>query len=230
MNYKKYHRDSDYNKMESTFRNIFKKRFELIEKQLSFKKGGTVLEIGCSNGVFLDLFKERGFETWGIEPSKTADRAKKKGHKVLKTTFEKAKLQSDYFDVVVLNHTLEHLKNPEEILKKVGKVLKKDGIVYIDVPNVGSLLSIIMGKRWPYLLPEEHLWQFNKDSITKLVKKSGFRVIYWESRSGIFEYKNPLLELHRKKFVIDILASPYSLLATVLNKGDSMSIIGRKKE
>lgn len=229
INYKKYHRDDDYNKMESTFQNIFKKRYKIIQKYIHKSKTGRVLEIGCSNGVFLDIFKNHGFETWGVEPSKTAIVAKRKGHTISRTLFQKTKLPKDYFDIVVLNHTLEHLKNPKQILKKVYRVLKRGGIVYIDVPNVGSLLSKMMGKRWPYLLPDEHIWQFDKESLSKLVRSSGFKILEWKSRSGIFEYANPLLELRRKKFILDILSIPYTFLATLINMGDSMSIIGRKQ-
>ena len=221
-----YHRDKDYIENESTFRNIFKKRFALIK---SHSRGGMliVLDIGCSNGVFLDLFA--GSETWGVEPSGSGDAAKKKGHKILKTIFEKAKLPSNYFDLVIMNHTLEHMDDPQSVLKKIGILLKEDGVLFLDVPNFGSLSSKILGKRWPYLLPLEHKHQFTKESLAKLLEDNEFKVLHWESRSGIFEYANPLKELGRKRFLLDLFAIPYSLSATLLGMGDSMSFIGKKK-
>jgi len=221
-----YHRDEDYLKNESMFRNIFKKRFNLIKKYHLAGGIKTVLDIGCSNGVFLDLFA--GSETWGVEPSGSGDMAKKKGHKILKNTFEEAKLPKDYFNLIVLNHTLEHMDNPKEVLNKINVLLKEGGIVFVDVPNFGSLSSRLLGKRWPYLLPEEHKSQFTKKTLTKLLKDSGFKVLYWESRSGIFEYANPLKELGRKRFLIDILTSPYCLVASALQMGDSMSFVAKK--
>ncbi len=225
IDYKKYHRDSDYWKFGLMFRNIFMKRFNLISR---FTKKGRVLEIGSSTGVFLQIFKERGWEVLGIEPSGSANIAGKKGIKVVNSIFENAKLPKEYFDLVILNHTLEHMDNPLAVLKKANSVLKKEGILFVDVPNFGSLLSKIMGKKWPYLLPEEHKWQFTKESLSKLFKVSGFEILHWESRSGIFEYANPFLELSRKRFLLEILTFPYSLLATLLNMGDSMSMIGKK--
>lgn len=221
-----YHRDRDYIKNKSTFRNIFQKRFELIKKYHLAGGTKTVLDIGCSNGVFLDLFA--GSETWGVEPSGSGNVAKKKGHKIIKDYFEKAKLSKDYFNLVVLNHTLEHMDNPKQVLKKIDTVLKDEGIVFIDVPNHGSLSSKLLGKRWPYLLPLEHKSQFTKESLTKLLEDTGFKVLHWESRSGIFEYANPLKELGRKRFLIDILTSPYCLVASALQMGDSMSFVARK--
>ncbi len=225
IDYCKYHRDSDYEKYESMFKNIFMKRFNLLRPYI---KTGKVLDIGASTGTFLDLFKVKGWETWGIEPSISSEIAKSKGHKIIDKYFEKAQLSNNYFDLVIMNHTLEHLENPKLVLHKVYKILKKDGVLLVDVPNVGSLLSKLLGKRWPYRLPIEHKWQFTKDSLVKVFNKAGFKVLHWESRSGIFEYANPLLELKRRRFILDLIAMPYSLIATFLNMGDSMSLIGKK--
>ena len=225
-----YHRDKDYLVSEKQFKNIFKKRFDLIS--LSHPLGGPVLEIGCANGVFLDLFTLG--ETWGVEPSASGNTAKRKGHRIIKGLFEKAILPENYFDLVIINHTLEHMDSPDDVLIKVNSVLKKNGLVFVDVPNFGSLSSKFLGKQWPYLLPDEHKHQFTKESLTKLLEDSRFKVVRWESRSGLFEYANPLLELWqglsglKKRFFTDLFAIPYDLFATLLNMGDSMSFVARK--
>ena len=220
-----YHRDEDYLKNESMFSNIFQKRVNLIK---SHSRSGisTVLDVGCSNGVFLDLFN--GNETWGVEPSDSREAAKMKGHKILKTTFEKAELPKNYFDLVIMNHVLEHLDNPAVVLAKACKLLKPNAILFVDVPNIGGLGSKILGKHWPYLLPKEHKHQFTKESLTKLLEENGFKVLHWESRSGIFEFANPIRELGRKRFLLDLFAIPYSLTATLFMMGDSMSFVAKK--
>ena len=223
-----YHRDKDYLANESLFRNIFIKRFNIIRSHFAEASRGRVLDIGCSNGVFLDLFKEKNWETWGVEPSENGSIAKEKGHKVIKSFFETAELPKNYFDLVVANHTLEHVDDPILFLKKVNHVLKTYGIVFIDVPNAGGLGSKVLKSRWPYLLPQEHKSQFTKNSLSKIFKQSGFEVIHFESRSGIFEYANPFLELHRKRFILDLITIPYSLIATLFSMGDSMSLVGKK--
>lgn len=229
-----YHRDKDYISFEGMFRNIFQKRVEVVWPYLKRNSRGKVLDIGCSNGVFLDLFKEKDWETWGIEPSKNALVAQQKGHNIQKDFFEKTDLPKKYFDLVILNHTLEHMKDPEDILKKVNLVLGKGGLVFVDVPNFGSLSSKLLGKRWPYLLPKEHKHQFTRKSLTSLLERSGFKVIHCESRSGIFEYANPALELwqslagFKKRFFTDLFTIPYVLFATLLNMGDSMSFVAIK--
>jgi 2-polyprenyl-3-methyl-5-hydroxy-6-metoxy-1,4-benzoquinol methylase len=223
-----YHGDEDYKKYEGLFENIFQKRVDLILPHFAKAPRGRLLEIGSATGVMLKLFAKRGWDALGIEPSGSSQEAKKKGLKVLNVKFEEAKLPKDYFNLIILNHTLEHMDNPKLILKKINTLLKDRGIVFIDVPNFGSLSSKLLGKKWPYLLPLEHKSQFTKESLTKLLKDNGFKVLYWESRSGIFEYANPLKELGRKRFLLDLFAIPYSLSATILGMGDSMSFVARK--
>ncbi len=233
MDYKKYHRDKTYSENESHFKNIFMTRFNIAKR---YKKNGKVLDIGASTGVMLDIFKENGFETWGVEPSTSSQRAEAKGHKILKVYFEKAKLPENYFDLVIMNHTLEHLDDPVLILKKIHRILNKNGIVLIDVPNAGGLGSKILKDKWPYRLPLEHKQQFTKESLSKVFKDSGFKVIYFKSRSGVFELSNPLMEIWeslttlKKRFFTTIFNIPYDVLVTSLNMGDSMTMVGRKSK
>lgn len=231
IDYTNYHRDKEYQENENLFRNIFKKRYNLISKYTKSPK--TVLDIGCSNGIFLDLYKN--LETWGVEPSEVGYRIKDVRHRIIHEFFEKAKLPQNYFDLIIMNHTLEHVKDAEIVLTKIYRLLKKDGILFIDVPNAGGLGAKIMGDRWPYKLPKEHSYQFTRALLSKMIEDSGFKVLHWESRSGLFEFANPALDLRqsfigfKKRFIINLLTFPYSLVTTLLNMGDSMSFISIKK-
>jgi len=230
INYSKYHRDKEYTENEKLFKNIFKKRLKIINRFIKSPK--TVLDIGCSNGVFLDLFEKS--ETWGIEPSEIGIRNERRGHRVINEYFEKARLPEKYFDLIIMNHTLEHVMDAEIVLAKIYRILKKDGILFIDVPNAGGLGSKLLKDKWPFKLPDEHTYQFTKESLSKMIEDGGYRILHWESRSGLFEFDNPLLELwqalttFKKRFFTNILLFPYSLLTTLLNMGDSMSIIAKK--
>ncbi len=234
ISYKKYHRDTDYIKNEDLFRNIFLKRFDLIRPHFAKTSRCKVLDIGCSNGVFLDIYKEHGWQTFGVEPSASGLVAEKKGHKITKAYFEKSHFSENYFDLVIMNHTLEHVKDADLVLKKIYQILKKDGILYIDVPNAGGFGAKIMGDKWPLKLPNEHNYQFTKNSISAKIQNANFKVLHWESRSGLFEFASPMLELWqslhglKKRLISDLIELPYSILATILNMGDSMSIIARK--
>lgn len=229
--YKHYHRDTDYKKFEKHFRNIFTLRYNTI---LKYKSIGKVLEIGASTGVMLQIFKEHGWETLGIEPSDAYREAKKKGLKIINRLFEKADLKSNYFDVVILNHTLEHIDNPVKVLEKVFKILKKDGIVYVDVPNFDSLSAKLAGKNWKYLLPREHLYDFTPHTMMKILNKSGFKIVSVKTKSGIFDVANPFLllwhdfMLRKKNFIPDILMIPVNIITLLLDRGVSLSVIAKK--
>ena len=230
INYKNYHRDSEYQENEKMFRNIFLKRHNLISRFA--KNPERVLDIGCSNGVFLDLFKNS--ETWGVEPSSIGYRIKDVRHRIIHEYFEDAKIPENYFDLVIMNHTLEHVKDADLVLAKIYELLRKNRILFIDVPNAGGLGSKIMGDNWAYRLANEHNYQFTKVSLSKKLKDSGFKIIHWESRSGIFELANPLQDLwlslinFKMRFVTNIVLFPYSIVTTLLNMGDSMSFVVKK--
>lgn len=229
--YPTYHRDPDYLKFEKHFQNIFLKRYGIIKK---YSKKGRVLEIGSSTGTFLNIFRKEGWEVLGVEPSSSALFAKSRGINVLNSSFEKADLKSNYFDLVVLNHTLEHFENPRVILSKVNKVLKRGGLVFIDVPNFGSLSSKLMGRAWPYILPNEHFCHFSPKSLAFLIGKTGFKIRYLRTRSGIFDYEKPLEGLFEeitsrpKSFLLDFLTIPGAFVTTIINQGTTLSAIGEK--
>lgn len=230
--YSAYHRDPVYIREEEQFKNIFKKRVGIV---LRFKKTGKALEVGSSTGVFLSLLKEREWEVLGIEPSMAAaDTAQKKGIPTLNTTFKKAELKDSTFDLVVFNHVLEHMEDPIGILKKANRVLKKDGIILIDVPNFASLSARIFGSSWQYILPKEHRWHFTPKSLTALLGKSGFKVIHWETHSGIWGYGNPFKEIwqaltgKKKRFFVDILTAFPALAVTKLGLGTGLTVLAKK--
>ncbi len=237
--YEHYHRDEEYASLDNYFRNIFQKRYNIIVnckfKIENSSKAGRVLDIGASTGVMLDIFKSNGWETWGVEPSEAGKILRYKDIKILNTTFEKAKLPKNYFDVVIMNHTLEHVEDPIKVLKKIHQILKKGGIVYIDVPNFGSLSSHIAGRGWKFLHAYEHIHQFEPDTLKKCLQKAGFEIAWQGTWSGIFDVANPLLKFWqtltglKKQFFTDLIDIPGSIIATYLDRGTSLAMIGKKQ-
>ena len=95
---------------------------------------GKVLDIGCGTGDRLDVFRNMGFETYGVETSDSAHYAKEH----LKLNVKKGDLFSSYFpdkvfDVVTLYHVLEHTHDPMKVCKEVYRILKDDGFLVVQV-------------------------------------------------------------------------------------------------
>lgn len=230
--YHDYHRDPVYIKATDQFKNIFQKRLDIISK---IGGKGRVLEVGSSTGLFLSLMREKGWEVLGIEPSATSSAtARKRDIPVLNTTFEMANLSPRSFDVMIFNHVLEHMESPVEVLKKAKKLLRKDGIVFIDVPNFASLTARIRKTGWKYLLPKEHRWHFTPTSLFILLENEGFAPVYWEAHSGIWGYGSPYLELWqsfkgvKKRFISNILTALPTWFLTKFKAGTGLTVVAQK--
>lgn len=228
-----YYRDEDYIKNQGQFENIYLKRVDLVNKFV--RKQGKILEIGSSTGLMLKLFEKKGWDILGIEISKRAGEfARKQGIATLITSFEMVNLPKKSFEAIVLNHTLEHLKKYDGVLEKINDLLVSEGIILIDVPNFGGLSAKILGRHWPYLLPFEHRWHFTFKSLLKILKKHNFKIVYAESASGIWDYKNPWLELwqsfttFKKRFFINFLTMIPTYTISKFNQGSGLIIIAKK--
>ena len=137
-----------------------------------------LLDIGCGTGILLDEARKMGWETCGVEVSKwAAQYAKEKFNlKIHNTTLEEVKFSACSFDVVIMQDVIEHLVNPRQALTKVRKILKPDGILYINTPDIKSISSRLLKTKW-WGMNSFHLYYFSKKSLDRLLVKSGFRAI-----------------------------------------------------
>jgi predicted SAM-dependent methyltransferase len=85
---------------------------------------------------------------------------------------------------IVINHVLERVVNPRALLAEVHRILKNDGLLVIGVPNVGSIMDCLRGRKWQLLRPEEHIWHFSPATIERSAKEIGFTKLYFESREN----------------------------------------------
>lgn len=81
------------------------------------------------------------------------------------------------FDVVVLWDVLEHLTEPLAELREINRILKKGGYLFVSVPDIGSLWSKVMGKRWfGYAKIREHVYFYNRRSLARVMQRAGLEV------------------------------------------------------
>lgn len=163
-----------------------------IEKHL-LSSGRHVLDIGSSDGYFLHLLKEKGWKVLGIDISKKAAQfAKTKyGIYTIIGSFEKCNLK-DKFDLITIRNTLEHVYRPAKVLKLINRKLKKDGFLFIEVPNLLSARVESIADYFGF----QHLTTFSPNTISALLKKTGFKVIIISTNTGyqgmhILAQKNP---------------------------------------
>jgi SAM-dependent methyltransferase len=158
-------------------------RFHLLRyeagKVLRFTgiKKGNVLDVGCGTGDRLVVFRERGFDAFGVEISSSAVYAKDKLKlKVVKGDIFDARYPNNSFDIVTLYNVLEHVHDPRKLLREIKRVLKKDGFLVLGVPNSDCLQYKIFKGRWAAFDLPRDLSYFNPKLLSGMLKTEGFEV------------------------------------------------------
>lgn len=129
-----------------------------------------VLDIGCSTGYLLSLFKKNGYNVLGVDPShKCKEIALEKYRINLKTgVFDNITFQNEKYDAVILSHVLEHIVDLSGFVLKIRSILSPEGIVYIEVPDVQNIIV-------PFgYFSFEHINYFSMASLTNLMTKFKF--------------------------------------------------------
>ena len=145
-----------------------KNRANRIYKFLN-KKKINLLDVGSGTGVFLYEKKKKGINVEGIDLEKRyALFLKTKKIKAHTCKLKNLKTKKKY-DVITINKVLEHLENPQDMLKQSIKFLKKDGLIYLEVPHCSA---IIKGKLTNELCIE-HLDIYSSQSLISMAKSSG---------------------------------------------------------
>jgi 2-polyprenyl-3-methyl-5-hydroxy-6-metoxy-1,4-benzoquinol methylase len=159
-------------------------------KKYSNKSKIKLLDVGAANGYFVKLANDYGFNASGIEISNSAvEWAKKLDRPVSQGTLETMEGDNRY-EVITALDVLEHVPEPLNFLVTARTRITDDGILLLNVPNLGSIFSKISGEKWHAYLPPEHWIYFNKNSINKMLNMAGFEVIVSKviSKSFTFGY------------------------------------------
>ena len=161
----------------------------LFRGVLEFRGDGRVLDIGCGGGLHLWFLKNLGWESWGLEISPQASQvAQTLGINVFCGELPQANLPSQYFDIIRMNHVLEHLHSPEAYLKEIKRILKPEGICLVRIPNIRSLNYPVFKKYWAGLDVPRHLYSFSPTTLKALFDKFGFETkrINFVASAGTF--------------------------------------------
>jgi 2-polyprenyl-3-methyl-5-hydroxy-6-metoxy-1,4-benzoquinol methylase len=165
---------------------------------------GSLLDIGCATGIFIKEAQAVGWQVVGLEPSSWAvNRARQRmpAVQINQGLVEDINYSIESFDVITLWDVLEHVNSPSSVLQHIYAWLKPGGLLYLNVPNIDSLIARVMGTRWVMLL-REHLWYFSPTTIESMLIKNGYRLslvqpnFVWFSPQNIFsrlsQYPGPL--------------------------------------
>ena len=147
---------------------------------LNLSRKGSILDIGCSDGNFLEKFDSHIWQCSGIELNRhlaTAADMKLSHGRIITSSIETTTLPKNSFTIITLWHVLEHLEDPKKVIKKIYQLLKPNGHVVIEVPHSDSLNRTLFGVFWQLLLVPQHLHFWNKKSLNLLLQQEGFDVV-----------------------------------------------------
>lgn len=162
-------------------------------------QAGSILDIGCGRGLMLRSFQKRGWEVVGTEFSAELAQSiqERYGFPVYSTPhLEACHLEVNSLDVVTLWHVLEHLLHPIQTLQEIARILKPQGILLIEVPNLDSWQAKVGRGRWFHLDCPRHLYHFSQMELKHILSKHGFRVLHTQTFSleyGFYGFYQTLL-------------------------------------
>lgn len=138
---------------------------------------GRWLDVGCANGVFVRESAALGAQAEGVELSSVAvDQAVAAGLPVKCGGLENVP-DAAAFDCITAFDVLEHVLDPLTFLQDIAKRLKPGGHAALTMPDKSSIFAKLMGSRWWFYIPEEHLHYFDHDIIRKLMLKVGLEPV-----------------------------------------------------
>lgn len=235
----------------------YEKEFTVYQQYASKKESLKVLDVGCGDGKFLEIFRKNGYVCLGLEPSATAAKiAREKGFEVIDTPFLDMPPSYGQFDFIFMDNVIEHINEPNDFAKKAFDLLLPGGIYVTKTPNSNSLnekletstlqilpsfmskglmkfIKIYFGKgagrvhRYGNLHPPVHLAIYNKTSISVLLEQAGFTI----DNIHVFQVSpnHPKWSVKRgRKGLRSFIRASLDRLANSIGRGEFLITIAKK--
>jgi len=148
-------------------------------------KKKTVFEVGPGQGHLIKTLKKQSYNCNAIELDKSISSSLRvSGIKIFNTELEKMNLKklNTKADIVIACHSLEHLQNLDIFLNFCKKMCKKNGYVYISVPNIESFSSKIFKELWYHLEAPRHLLLPREKTLDNIFEKNNFKKVFSSKR------------------------------------------------
>lgn len=165
------------NRAYHVVRNIMLRKKGEMTINVSGLNSGTLLDIGCGTGYYLNTMKSLGWSVFGVEKSDYARESAKK-HFDIDIVSSLDKLTGERkFDVITLWHVLEHLQNLKDSMHVIRNLLKDEGILIVALPNHSSFDADIYKEEWAAWDVPRHLWHFKPDTFSLFAANNGFTIV-----------------------------------------------------
>lgn len=151
------------------------KKYEVLAQP--FGRPVDVLDVGCGAGDLLtELSESPMFRCQGLEPvSYAAGLARDRGLDVHCSTIEDWDMPDGRFDLVILNHVIEHVPDPQGMVARIYRLLRDDGVFVGETPCTDALERFLFGRYWKIWHLPRHLTFFSKALLVRFLRDAGFK-------------------------------------------------------
>lgn len=156
-----------------------RRRARALANALGGVTGKRILDVGCGRGHTLLALRRMGADVFGTQLSAPAARAAAGllgADRVFIGELEHAGYGPASFDAVTLWHVLEHVREPFRVLTQIARILKPDGLLYVEVPNAGGWTARSYGVDWLAYDIAHHVSHFTPATLTALARRAGLTV------------------------------------------------------
>lgn len=139
----------------------------------------SLLDVGCSNGAFVIAAGEEGFQAFGFEVNEQiASYARRRGAKVMTHPegLRALALPGPGYAIITAHDVIEHFADPALELAEWRRLLRVNGLLVIDTPDVDCALAREKGPEYHHIRPDEHLFLLSERLLRALLSRTGFAV------------------------------------------------------
>jgi len=181
---------------DGTYYNNHRPEFDHALRRAQANGHRKVLDIGCGSGNYLDLARNAGLETFGMELNeKAAEAACAKGHHMFDGILNEdfAREHAGEFDMVTLFQVVEHLSDPVGLLRLARKLLQPGGTLMFSVPNSRGLYQFYPMD--PHQWPPHHISRWRTEDFPLVAEKVGMVHV---STAGDILHGGSISDFHKR--------------------------------
>jgi SAM-dependent methyltransferase len=210
-------------------------------------KGASILDVGSGSGQLASYLKKKGYKVEVADIDREIIEEVRDLYGITGYVGDFHIIDPPHkYDAVVFNNVLEHLKDPAGALVRAARLLKPEGLVFIEVPNIESFQFGLFGKSWFPLRIPEHLFHFSPRSLDNIAQKASLENVWLStfspriSPAGYVASLFPALRPERirqswskpRLFIYLILQAmflPIAMVEAAVHRGSAIRVVYRKK-
>jgi len=159
------------------------KRLKVFLKFVESQNIKNILDFGCGSGIVANELKKAGYNVVGVDISQNAINETKRKYPdinfICVSVENKLPFEDKEFDAIYCTEVIEHIYDTEFLMKEFGRILKKDGLLFISTPYHGFIKNLLItlfafDKHFNIFGP--HIRFFTKKSLKHLLNKFNFKI------------------------------------------------------